>query len=113
MSSVKKAAKELVGKRVVVHHVEGWSCYAVLHSVIHEGIYLTDTEMIEHSSSAENKPTLQHTVTHDTNLDSSQVYFPFLFLPFAALAGLAAASAVRPPYYYGGYPGYGPGVYPW
>lgn len=115
-----KIVKALIGKHVVVDHVEGWSCHGVLQSITRQGIYLRNVQMIETISSSENKPDLEHTISHDAKIDAEQVFFPFLFIPFAALAGVAAASALRPrpPYYYG-YPGpyggygygYGPGPY--
>lgn len=105
---MRKHAKALLGKHVVVHHVEGWSCHGILHSMTHEGLYLMNVHMMEQVSASDTTPTLEFTISHDAKVNAEQVFFPFFFLPFAALTGIAAASAVRPPYYYG-YPGpYGP-----
>ena len=107
---MRKSAKALLGKHVVVYHVEGWSCHGVLHSMTHEGVYLMNAQMIDHISSPDTQTKLEHAFGPNGSVDATEVFFPFFFLPFAVLTGIAAASAVRPPYYYGGYPGY-PGPY--
>lgn len=110
-----KIVKKLLGQHVIVHHVEGWSCHGVLHSMTREGIYLRNVQMIETISASEENPNLDYAISHKNEVDAAPVFFPFFFLPFAALAGVAAASALRPPYYgypypgpYGAYPPYGP-----
>lgn len=112
---IKKIVKTLLGQHVIVHHVEGWSCHGVLHSMTHEGIYLRNAQMIETISTSNTNPGLELAIGHNDKVDAEPVFFPFFFLPFAALAGVAAASALRPPYYgypypgpYGAYPPYGP-----
>lgn len=98
----------LVGKRIMAYHVSGQVYHGVLHSVNNDGIYLMHATLINPASSLTNELSADHAISSaDDKVDVSEAFFPFLFLPLVALAGLAAA---RPypypyPYPYGYYPG--------
>lgn len=110
---LRKSARAMLGKHVIVHHAEGWSCSGVLHSMTHDGIYLMNVQRLDLTAGEDTNPTFQHAVGNHENVEVDHVFFPFFFIPFAALVGIAAASAARPPYYYyGPYPPYGYGPYP-
>ncbi len=97
-------ASRFMGKTVIAHHVNGMAYHGTLHSVNNRGIYLMNARGIRPASAQSCNPTAQHAIA-DGNQDVSEAFFPFFFLAFAALAGLAAASAWYP-YGYGYYPGY-------
>jgi len=95
-------AKSLVGQRVIAHHVNGTAYHGILHSVTDRGIYMVNASGIRPASAEMSTATVEHAIA-DANgkINVSEAFFPFFFLAFAALAGLAAASAYYP---YGYYP---------
>lgn len=102
-------ASRFVGNNVIAYHVNGMAYHGTLHSVNNRGIYLMNARGLRPASADNSTPTIEHAIS-DGNNDISEAFFPFFFLGFAALAGLAAASAWYP-YGYGygygyGYPGY-------
>lgn len=94
-------ANRLIGQRVIARHVNGTAYHGVLHSVNDRGIYLMNARGIRPISAEVSTPTVEHALA-DANgkTDVSEAFFPFFFLAFAALAGLAAASAYYPYGYY-------------
>lgn len=96
--------KQFIGRKVVAYHVSGHVYHGRLHSVSNDGIYLMRAALINPASASTNELSANHAISKlDEEVDISEAFFPFLFLPLAALAGLAAA---RPyPYPYGYYPG--------
>ena len=96
----------LVGKRIIAYHVRGQVYHGVLHSVSNDGIYLMHATLINPASSLTNELLADHAISNtDAKVDISEAFFPFLFLPLVALAGLAAARPYPYPYPYGYYPG--------
>lgn len=108
--SMRKHAESLIGKAVIVYHIEGVTYYGVLHSITKEGIYLQNCHLLDQIAAHDKSTDIELAVADNDTLDLRQVFFPFFFLPFAVLTGVAAANLARPPYY--GY-GYGPGYYPY
>lgn len=104
-------ARRLVGQHVVVRHQNGVIYHGTLHSVNQQGLYLMNARGANQQISAQGKTIeVQHAIGNsEDNEQMSEAFFPFLFLPFIALAGLAAASTWYPYGYYGGY--YGGGYY--
>jgi hypothetical protein len=90
-----------MGQKVVAHHVNGCIYEGILYSVSKKGIYLMNTNVIQQASASTNELSVQHAITDSDKVDISEAFFPFLFLPLVALAGLAASR----PYPYGYYPG--------
>ena len=117
--SMRKHAESLIGKPVVLYHVEGVVYHGVLHSVTHEGVYVSQCGVLNPMSADSDSKDVDHAIAGTDDLNASQVFAPFFFFPFGVLTGLAAANLARPPYYgygYGGYPGYygyGPGYGPY
>lgn len=110
---MRKHAESLIGQSVFVYHVEGVVYHGVLHSVTKEGIYLANCTVMNQISANSKSTDIHLAVADSKQPDVTHVFFPFFFVPFAFLTGVAAANAARPPYYYG-YPGYypyGPGPY--
>ena len=100
----------LVGQKVIAYHVSGQIYDGVLHSVSNDGIYLMNATMVHPTSARKDKLFTEHAVSSpNDHADISEAFFPFLFLPLVALAGLAAARPYPYPYPYGYYPG--PGYY--
>jgi hypothetical protein len=94
-------AKRLVGQRVIARHVNGVAYHGILHSVTDRGIYMTNARGIRPASAELSTATFEHAILDsDAKTDVSEAFFPFFFLAFAALAGLAAASAYYPYGYY-------------
>lgn len=100
----KEYCMRLIGHRVIVHHVNGEVYYGRLHSVSDDGIYLMRARVINPASASNENPSTDHAIANSAdNADISEAFFPFLFLPLVALAGLAAARPYPYPYPYGGY----------
>lgn len=95
---------QFIGHKVLAYHVSGHVYRGRLHSVNDDGVYLMRATLINPASAPTNKLSVDHAISNsDEQADISEAFFPFLFLPLVALAGLAAA---RPyPYPYGYYPG--------
>ncbi|GMA61680.1 LSm family protein [Alicyclobacillus fastidiosus] len=92
-------ARRLVGQRVIARHVDGTVYHGVLHSVDGRGIYLMNARGFRSASGELSTPTVEHAIADaDSNKDVSEAFFPFFFLAWAALAGLAAAATY--PYWY-------------
>lgn len=95
---------QFVGHKVVAYHVSGHVYRGRLHSVSNDGIYLIRATLINPASASTRQLSVDHAISHSyEEADISEAFFPFLFLPLAALAGLAAAGPY--PYPYGYYPG--------
>jgi hypothetical protein len=98
-------ATRLIGHSVVAYHVSGTTYHGTLHSVEDHGIYMMNARGFHPASAPVNMAAVEHAISDtDGKADVSEAFFPFFFLPFVALAGLAAASAYPPYGYY--YPGY-------
>ena len=111
-SSLRSHAESLIGRNVLVYHVEGVVYHGTLHSVSEAGIYLANCCVFNQVSAASKANDIAPAVGGPNELDVFHVFFPFFFLPFAVLTGVAAANLARPPYYGYGYPPYGPGYGP-
>lgn len=92
-------ASRFVGRNVIAYHVNGMAYHGTLHSVDHRGIYLMNARGIRPASATGEQLDIQHAIA-DGQQDVSEAFFPFFFLAFGALAGLAAASAWYPWGYY-------------
>lgn len=97
---------QFIGHKVIAYHVSGHMYRGRLHSVSNDGIYLMRAKLINPASASTNTFSVDHAISNsDEEADISEAFFPFLFLPLVALAGLAAARPYPYPYPYGYYPG--------
>lgn len=81
----------LVGQRVVARTRDGATHDGILHSVTNDGIYLrpmasTRSRLVNFAEGSPIADVLQN-MPHSSE-DVNEVFFPFFFLPFFALAAL-------------------------
>src|ERR1700730_13609033 len=80
----------LVGRPVIAHHRDGSMYHGILHSVTGDGIYMQRMGGRTISGNPAESTFENADMQESTDLDAEEVFFPFFFFPFFALAALSS-----------------------